>query len=217
MLDSLITYLHTAALFAGPLGVFLLSFLQELIPPIPSTLVTLSVGFFFMGDAAITGASMWRLFLYVGLPVSVGLTLGSLMIYGIVYWGGRPVVERFGKYIGITLADIDRLNAYLTGRKYDDVLLFLARSFPLMPSSVLNIFCGLVRWSPVSFFWNTFIGTIIRSMWSGFIGWQVGVVYEAYAARIESFQNILFILAIVAIALFVYIRRRKSRIVNRES
>ncbi len=209
MFETLIAYFHTAALFAGPWGIFLLSLVQEIVPPIPSTLVTLSAGFFFMGDAAITVGSVGKLFFIVGIPVAAGLTLGSFVVYGIVYWGGRPVVERFGKYIGITLADIDRLDTYLKGKKFDDALLFLARSFPLMPSSVLNIFCGLVRWNPLSFAATTFVGTIIRSMWSGFIGWQVGVVYETYAHKIESFQNVLFILAVVAIAIFVYIRRKK--------
>ncbi|MBP9771997.1 MAG: VTT domain-containing protein [Candidatus Pacebacteria bacterium] len=211
MIEHLITSIQVFALSWGAWGVFGLAFLQEIIPPIPSTLVTVASGFLFLEHAPITGASILKLFLMVGLPIAGGLTIGAMIVYGVVYAGGRPLVRRYGHLIGTSEEDIERLHTRMKGTTNDEAILFALRAFPLTPSILLNVFAGIVRWNPVSFVISTFFGTIIRAMWSGFIGWQLGAVYVHYADFIEQGQTLVLIIAFGAFVWFFYRRRQKMR------
>lgn len=217
MLDSLLSFAQALFVSVGPWGVLALGFLQEVIPPIPSTLVTVSAGFFFLEGTALSWAAFLKLFLYVGLPIAVGLSFGSLIIYGIVYWGGKPIVVKYGKYMGVSWNEIEKMQLYMEGHTWDDVLLFAARAFPLMPSIAINVFCGLVRWRPVPFFLHTFFGTIIRSMWSGFIGWQFGNFYLGYSTVVEGTQNIILVACALALVVFLYYHKKKKNKQNATS
>ncbi len=213
MINGLFSFIHTVFQALGPWGVFVLGFAQEIIPPIPSTLVTVSAGFVFLAGDALGWASFLKLFLYVGLPIAAGLTLGSLVVYGVVYWGGKPLIDRYGKYTGLSWSDVEKMQSYMRGHVWDDVVFFAARSFPLMPSIAINVFSGLVRWPVGKFVAYTFFGTIIRSMWSGFIGWEFAHVYQTYvqqyAVTVENVQNAIFLAVVVAVGVYLY--RRKKR------
>ena len=211
MLTALLAFAQNLFISIGPWGVLVLGFLQEVIPPIPSTLVTVSAGFFFLEGTALSWAAFFKLFLYVGLPIATGLSLGSLIIYGVVYWGGKPIVVKYGKFLGVSWDEVEKMRVYMEGHTWDDVLLFAARSFPLMPSVAINVFCGLVRWRPVPFFLHTFFGTIIRSMWSGFIGWQFGNFYLGYSTVVEGAQNIILVIFALALIVFLYYHKKKKR------
>ena len=211
MFASLFTYLQGLAQTYGVWGIFALAFIQEIFPPIPSTLITLSSGIFFFSGQVISRETIKDLFLYVGFPVSSGLTLGSAIIYGIVYRYGKVVIERWGKYMGVAWEDIEKLQKYLRGHIADDFLFFAARCLPIVPSIVLNVFCGVVRWRPLTFIGITFLGTIIRSMWTGFIGWQLGSFYEQYAKVIERIHNLIIVLIVLALGSYIFYKWKKKK------
>jgi membrane protein DedA with SNARE-associated domain len=209
MITWLVSYMQATFTMMGPWGVLLLSFIQEIIPPIPSTLVMASAGFVFLENDALGLSTVWKLFLYIGLPISLGLTIGAMIIYGLVYWGGKPLVDRYGRYTGVSWEEIEKVRTYLRGHVWDDVLFFFARVFPLIPSIALNIFAGLVRWSAIRFAVYTFLGTIIRSMLMGFLGWEFAQVYNRYAVYLDTMQNTIFLLVVVAVGLYLYYRKKE--------
>lgn len=210
MFSSLLIWLQSIAFAYGAWGVFFLAFLQEVVPPIPSTLVTVASGGLLLTGSTITLESIGRLVSVVGIPIAAGMTAGSIIVYGVVYWGGAPLVKRFGHLIGISWGDIEQLQERLQGTAADEVIFFAARAFPLTPSILLNVVCGLVRWNPVSFVFSTFFGTIIRATWTGFIGWQLGSAIVTYE-RVIRFGNWIVVgLAAAAVVGFVVYRRRKT-------
>src|SRR5688572_21992871 len=87
----------------GYLGVVLWVALESVIVPIPSELVLPFAGFL-VGQGTsiepITGQA-WNLVL-VTLAGTFGATIGALVAYGIGYYGGRPVLERWGRFLRIT-------------------------------------------------------------------------------------------------------------------
>ncbi len=92
MLEELDAYVQTLILEYGDIGVLLGMFLESSVLPIPSELVLLSAG-------------------ALGIPLtsivvfgSIGSVLGSAVGYAIGRYGGRPFVERYGKYLLITEA-----------------------------------------------------------------------------------------------------------------
>lgn len=210
-MDTIITLLQTWALAAGFWGVMGIAFLQEVVPPLPSTVISLSLGFLLLGGEPLSAATLWRLFVDVGLPIAIGLTLGSVIVYYVVRWGGTAVIDRWGTWIGVTNADIEKLQSRLKGRTIDEVLLFALRTLPFVPSVAINAVAGLVRWNIVTFIILTFTGTIIRAMWSALIGWQVGSALQEYAAVIERIHWFVVIGLAVGVLLFIWHRRRTQR------
>lgn len=208
MFEGLTAFAGYIAHTYGAFGVFILAFIQELIPPIPSTVVTTAAGFLFFGGTEVTLAGLKSLFWYVGLPIAGGLSIGALVVYGVVYAAGKPVVEKWGKYAQVSWDDIEKLRKYMRGHVWDEALLFAARATPIVPSVVINIFCGVVRWNPVTFFILTFLGTIIRAMWMGFLGWELGSLFLKYAAVSGQVER-LVIVVILAGGLIFLVRRRK--------
>ncbi len=207
MFESLFAWLQGIALAGGAKGVFFLAFLQEIIPPIPSTLVTVASGGLFLSGSAVTLESFGHLIAIVALPIALGMTLGSVIIYGLVYWGGAPLIKRFGHLVGTSWDDIERLQGRLSGTAVDEIAFFALRSFPLTPSILLNVVCGLVRWNPLSFIISTFFGTLIRAAWSGFIGWQLGSALSSYSSFVERANWIVLIgFALAVIGFFAYRR-----------
>jgi membrane protein DedA with SNARE-associated domain len=211
MLEGLLIWLQGIAVAHGPLGVFLIAFLQEIVPPIPSTLVSAGSGLLIVGDASVTTASVVKLVTHVGLPIAFGMTLGALIVYGVVYWGGAPLVKRFGHLVGISWDDIEKFRMRMRGTAADEVIFFAARAFPLTPSILLNIVCGVLRWNPVSFIISTFFGTLIRATWSGFLGWQLGNALVSYSNHIEQAHNIFFAVFVIALIAFFGYRKWKSK------
>jgi len=96
MIQTLISIVQNSIVPLGGYGVFLAEFLQEVIMVIPSTIISLGFGFFFL-HGPLSVALVKTLFLTIVIPATLGFTLGSLIIYSIAYWGGRPLLETSGK------------------------------------------------------------------------------------------------------------------------
>jgi membrane protein DedA with SNARE-associated domain len=209
-MENLAVSLHSIALAAGFWGILFVAFLQEVFPPLPSTAVAMSLGFLLFAGQSLSAHTLWGLFLQIGLPIALGLTIGAVIIYYLVAWGGMALIDRWGRWMGITREDIEKLQGRMKGSVADDLLLFLARAFPLMPSVAVNIVAGLMRTRILPFILLTFLGTIIRAMWAALIGWQVGSAFEAYAATIERIHTLVFVVLILGTLFFVWHRRRKQ-------
>ncbi len=210
MFTGLLIWLQGIAVSHGPLGVFLIAFIQEIVPPIPSTLVSAGSGLLIVGDAPVTIASVTKLVTHVGLPIAIGMTLGAIIVYTVVYWGGPPLVKQFGHFVGISWDDIEKFRTRMRGTVADDIIFFAARAFPLTPSILLNIVCGVLRWNPISFIISTFFGTLIRATWSGFLGWQLGSALVSYSRHIEQAHNIFFAVFVIALVAFFGYRKYKA-------
>jgi membrane protein DedA with SNARE-associated domain len=198
----------------GVLGVFLLSLIEEVIAPIPSSVVLMAAGFFLlptvgsMGTAFVEG--LWR----VILPASAGLTLGALLVYSLTYVGGEPLIRAWGKRLGLSWERVERWRERLTRGHHDELVVFGLRAFPLVPNFLLSAVCGLMRYPTKSFFFLTLLGSIVRAFLMSMIGWSVGEAYLTYAARISQLTGYLLwgFGGLIALALIVgaafHLRRR---------
>ena len=102
MIDSIIQTIQTLVTTYGAFGIFLGALIEEVISVIPSAAVIMFSGFFVMGGLPIDTTSVYKLLISVSLPVALGLTLGSLLIYSLAYYFGAPFINRFGKYFGVS-------------------------------------------------------------------------------------------------------------------
>jgi membrane protein DedA with SNARE-associated domain len=205
---ELILYLESILLAYGPLGVFLGSIIEEIIAPIPSTLIIMGTSFIMLKGVAISPDSLINLFINIVLPASLGVTIGSLFVYAITYYLGKPFLERWGKYLGVSWGDIEKAEDKFEKSRSDEILLFIVRAVPILPSVAISAFCGFVRFDLKKYVIITFFGTLVRAFILGFIGWQFGSIYQAAADEISYLEEIG--LAVVVIAIVGYIIYKKK-------
>ena len=190
MIETLIHFIEVTLVPLGGFGVFLGSIIEEVIAVIPSALVQMGGGFFLVsGPVSIVtiGELLWR----VVLPASVGVTLGSVVIYGIVRFGGKVLVDRFAPLLGFSWDEMSTKMQWFKGKKNTWFVVFL-RMIPLLPSVVVCTYAGLSRMSLLWYVIATFFGTAVRAFLLGFAGWQIGEAYHVYADKVGQYENYLF-------------------------
>lgn len=207
VIETAIHFLQVSILPWGWVGVFVASVAEEVIAPIPSALVMMMSGFLFVtGDFSVSAIS--TLIFKVSLPGALGVTLGSYLVYFIAKYGGKFLIEKWGKYVGLFWSDVEKLQNRLTGTKRDEILIGVARVMPFVPSIAVSAFCGLIQMNTLKYFLITFIGTFVRSLIMGAVGWQVGNVYERYAQALASIENIVLLSTIAILVIFVVLKYR---------
>lgn len=211
MITYLINLIEQTLIPLGGWGVFGALFIQEIIVFIPSALVMLGAGFILLSGNPLSFQFLSTLVLEITLPAALGATLGSLMIYGLLYFYGKGAVERFGKYAGLSWGDIEKVNKRLSGTYADELVIFALRAIPIVPNSAVSALCGLIRMRLAKYLALSFFGIAVRAAILAVVGSQVGELYRQYAARLDRFEDYILIvgfLALVVITLWLYLRRQ---------
>src|SRR3989344_1647844 len=210
MIAYFLQLLETYVIPLGALGVFAASFLEEIIAPIPSAVVQLGSGFLFV-HGAFSFSTIFYLVIVVVLPAALGVSVGSLFVYGIAYWCGKPVLEKWGKWLGVSWGEIERAQRKFEETKADEWTLFITRSIPIIPSVAISAFSGLVRIPLREYLIYTFLGTCVRAFVLAVVGWQIGSVYKHYAELISRAENFIFAAIAFAVVVFIIWRVRAAR------
>ena len=210
MFSDIFTNTQQLVVSYGIWGVFAASLLEEIIVPIPSALIMLGAGFFFLDKSPLSWAALGILIMKVALPAAIGTTLGSLLIYGIAYYSGKPALERWGKYFAISWRDIENAQAFFKKGWSDELLLILVRTIPVIPGVAVSAFCGLVRLPLGEYMLFSILGTFCRAMLMGFVGWQVGSFYLNTASGFERIEQVVLLGMMVIVAGFMGYRMWKK-------
>jgi membrane protein DedA with SNARE-associated domain len=227
IIDVIISWLHTIDVWIesiiflliswvaalGPLGVFLGVMIETFIAPIPSPLVPMAAGFLLTYELFPVEAILVILF-SVMLVGALAATVGSFFGYGIAYFGGYPIIERYGKYLGTSIEEIEYMRKNLEESSRDEIFLFSARAIPIIPLSVVSLLYGAIRADVKRFALVTFVGSLPRYLSLGLLGWIIGVGFYNLAEMIDLFETLIFVLLIVFLVVFILYRviiRRRAR------
>jgi membrane protein DedA with SNARE-associated domain len=195
-----------------PLEVFspVVSFLEEVIPPIPSPSVM-----FATGSMAFVQGYLFPGLLILTLLGAIGKTLGASVAYFVADKVEDILAGGINKFLGITHKQIESFGARLGKGSRDYIILTVLRALPIVPSSLLSVGCGLLKVRFKLFVISTFIGSIIRDfiyIYLGYVGTTVAVSFLKKTTSTESLIQIA-ILFIVIIGLgFLYLKRNKAKI-----
>src|SRR5271155_4606520 len=164
MLDQVITTLVSWIVEfisgAGYLGVVILMAIESACIPLPSEVIMpfagylVSVGRFSLIGAATMGA--------------LGCNVGSTIAYYVAAKGGRPLIERWGKYILVSHHDIERAEWFFA--RYGAITVFIGRLLPVV-RTFISFPAGLARMPMMKFQIYTFLGS-----WP----WGFGLAYAGY-------------------------------------
>jgi membrane protein DedA with SNARE-associated domain len=185
---------------AGYAAVILFGFLEACCVPIPS-----EITFGFAGVLAYQGH------LNLGLVIAAGTLAelaGSYVSYGVGRVAERPVIERFGRYLLITKADLERTERFLAGRGAWAIPLGRALPFVRSFTSVVAGFAGVpaLRFGVLSLIGTLFYGAVIAS-----IGYGVGSAWHTVYHDLSVAGYVAAAVVVVAIVAFVVIRLRAIR------
>lgn len=157
--------LHVIALYIEslsytlPLGwfIFVGSFIEEVISPIPSALITTIVG-------SLASVSDHHLLFILWLSVlgSLGKTLASVIFYVLADRLEDVSMRYIGPLLGITHEDVENLGNQFTKGWKDDLLIFSLRAMPIAPTLSVSILSGLIKVNFRSFILMTFAGYCVR-------------------------------------------------------
>ena len=184
---------------AGLAAVFLFGFLEACCVPIPS-----EITFGFAGVLAGEGH-----FSIVAVIVgTVAELLGSFVAYTVGRVGERPLVHKFGRYLLITHADIDRAERFFAGR--GAWALPVGRCLPVVRTFV-SIVAGFIEMPALLFGVLSLIGTAVWVTAISLIGYSLSSTWQSIAHGIAVAGFVIAAVAIIAIAAFVMYRLREFR------
>jgi membrane protein DedA with SNARE-associated domain len=202
---QLVEFLTNLMQSIGWLGVVIIMVLESANIPIPSE-VTMPLSGWMLIQAR--GGSAMQAFLLGGFWGAVGCTLGSVISYALGTWGGRPLVERYGKYILVTREDLEKADRWF-GR-WGDWAAFISRLLPIV-RTFISFPAGVVRMNFPRFAIYSFAGSFI---WCGLLalgGFFFGEHWEELRAMMRPFDIPIAIAIVAAGVYYVYHHVRKNR------
>lgn len=192
------------------LFVFVGSFLEEIIAPIPSVLITTVAGS--LAEAAGYG---WVALLWLAVLAAVGKSLGCAILYMIGDKAEDVIMSRFGTALGITHAEVERVGRYFTGGLRDYLILIVIRALPLSPSLPISVGAGIIKMPFTLYNVGTLIGNLIRSILFLAVGYTGFAAYQTLLEDADALSSIIQIGLAVLLAGFVlslyYLRRAREK------
>lgn len=179
----------------GYVGILVLSFISAMGIPAGAEIAVIYGGVLASGQVPGEGAPLNLA--AVILVALVGELLGDLAGYAIGMYGGRPLVDKAGKYVLLTHKDLDRAEAWFA-RRGEPFALF-GRFVPLLRSWV-SLACGLGEMALGKFIVFTAIGAGIWCAVLASVGYSLG---SSYNHVLKGFTNAgyvlggLFVLALI--------------------
>jgi len=185
----------------GYLGVVVAMTIESAAIPVPSELILPLAGFSVARGLPepLTGAT-WT---YWGAVIAgvVGNTTGALIGYALGAYGGRPILERYGKYVLISMHDLDLAERHFA--RWGDITVLVSRMLPIV-RTFISIPAGIARmplWRFVAF---SVLGAI---PWVMLLVWGGVVLGDHWVDIKRSFAGLDYLVAAAilgAIALFVW-------------
>lgn len=157
--------------FLGWGGVVLLMALESTAFPLPSEIVMPLAGWRLILDEGLAVSWVWL----AGFWGGVGSVLGSLAEYWVARIGGRPFLERYGKFFLLTRKDLDRVDRWFTKR--GEITILVGRLVPVV-RHLISIPAGIARMNIWRFVLFTFIGSFPWCVLMAWAGYELGSRYD---------------------------------------
>lgn len=196
----------------GAKSVFLAGLIEQIISPIPSVLIPMSAGFLLIPQKLGLPAALSQIFRQISGPYAVGATLGTTVLYLLALYGGRALIEKFGKFFGLSIKNIDRFKNKFTRGFKDELIIFLLIALPATPISLVAASCGVIGIKALEFYPLIFVGTLVRSLFLGWLGWRAGETYQLLSSGLNLAESFLTVAAVgigFALLAFLYYKRHK--------
>ena len=206
----------------GLYAVFLLMLIDAVFPAASEVVMVyagaVAAGAFAGQDVVLLGRTIedgLPAYVAMALAGTIGYTLGSMGGWAIGLYGGRPYVERHGRWLHLDTEKLDRAERWF--EKWEDWAVFLGRLTPVVRSFV-SIPAGVMEVPFVRYTLLTLAGSAIWCFGFAGIGYAVGESWEDFH---HAFRYVEYVVAaaigVIVVWLGVRYRRRRRRLAEESS
>ena len=148
----------------------------------------------------------------VGVAGAVGCVLGSLVAYWVGMYGGRPMIEKYGKYILLSRHDLDLADRWFA--KYGEVIVFVSRLLPAI-RTFIAFPAGVARMNLTRFVIYTFAGSLPWCIALAYVGQKLGEQWDkddTLKTWFHRFDFVIGIIGVLAVSWWVWRHVKHSRV-----
>ena len=135
----------------------------------------------------------------------IGDVSGALIIYSIAYIGGRPLMEKYGRYILIDHDKLEQADAWF--EKYGPEAVLISKLLPIM-GRVISVPAGIAKMSLKKFIIYTFIGTVPFAVTLGYLGVQLGIKWPVIKEYLDTWDIVIVTVVFIGILAYLIYKRR---------
>lgn len=188
-------------------GVVVLMAIESACIPLPSELIMPLAGWMLIEKQSLPVIYT----LLAGVYGALGCVIGSVIAYGVGMWGGRPLLEKYGKYILVSNHDLDLADRWF--EKRGDWIIFGSRLLPVV-RTFISLPAGIARMHFGKFVIYTFLGSFIWCAGLAYGGYRLGEHWEQLRTVMRPFDPLIGALIIALSAFYIYRHLRHAKAKN---
>jgi membrane protein DedA with SNARE-associated domain len=171
-------------------GIVLLMAIESACIPLPSEVIMPFSGYLvYKGQF-----NLWA----VGVAGAVGCVLGSWVAYYVGLRGGRPLIEKYGRYVLLSNQDLDLADRWFS--RYGEVIVFASRLLPVV-RTFIAFPAGVARMNLTRFTLYTFLGSLPWCIGLAYVGQLLGEQWDKNETLKTWFHRFDFLIgAIILLA-----------------
>ncbi len=200
ILSAIANWIMSVITSLGYGGVVLLMAIESMNIPLPSEVIMPFAGF----QAALGTMNIW----WAGLAGAIGCVLGSSLSYWIGMIGGRPLIEKYGKYILISHHDLNLAEKWFA--KHGEVTVLVGRLLPVI-RTFISFPAGITKMNFQRFIIYSFIGSFPWCVALAYLGLKLGENWESLRTYFHGFDWAILALLILGIVWYIWRHIRNSR------
>jgi membrane protein DedA with SNARE-associated domain len=178
-------------------GVIALMAVESACIPFPSELIMPLAGWMLIKEMSLPATYT----LVAGAYGALGNTIGSVIAYLVGMWGGRPLLDKYGRYLLISQHDLDRADRWFAKR--GNWIVFISRLLPVV-RTYISFPAGVARMHLIKFLVYTFIGSFFWSSALAYGGYLLGEHWEQIRDVMRPFDLPIIAIILVLIAFYIY-------------
>ncbi len=155
----------------GYWGIILAMAIESACIPLPSEIIMPFGGYLVVTKVFVSQYGDMMALFYVGLAGAFGCVVGSVVAYWAGIWGGRPFLEKYGRYVLISKHDLDMADKWCV--RYGDAAIFISRLLPVI-RTFISLPAGIAKMNFWRFISYTFIGSVPWCWALAVVGYKIG-------------------------------------------
>jgi len=188
----------------GYSGVVVLMAIESACIPLPSEIIMPFSGYLVSRGEM----NLWG----VAFAGALGCVLGSLVAYWVGMYGGRPVIEKYGRYILLSRHDLDLADRWFA--KYGEAIVFVSRLLPAI-RTFIAFPAGVARMNLTRFVIYTFAGSLPWCLGLAYVGQKLGEQWDkddTLKTWFHRFDFVIGIVGVLAVTWWVWRHIKHSRV-----
>ncbi len=193
ILAALFLFIKSLIATSGYGGIVILMAIESACIPLPSELIMPFAGY-------LVHEGTMKL-LWVATAGAIGCNVGSLIAYEIGCYGGRPLVERYGRWILMGRRELDWADRFFARWGY--LAVFIARMLPVVRTFVA-LPAGIARMPRLRFHIYTFLGSWPWCFALAWLGMKLGENWRVTGKYLHKFDAVILVVLVAGIVWFVW-------------